>query len=382
MRLARCAALALAFALPLAAQEPDEAAARDRAKALLSGLTGADERLLGVTKFTLYAQKLKLGEMVLTVERNTDATPAAYKVKLEATIAAGPNKFENVEELVLGADLGARSGTRRKSEQQGETKKEERQVLTPIQGGWELTRSTDASPEQKAEVKLDGPNHCSLASLLLITRQLDLTKEAAYVVQATRWKEGAEAPAVFKARLSVQPAARKVKRGDAEVEVAAVKVLREGESEMTVLLDAERLLVELLDDSKGVRFVVGEAPPAAAPAPGSEDALGAVVTYLRVLAKAEPVEALDRIMDWEAIYTAMCAEDADVKNLSAAQLAEILRQQFAQAEAGITVEQVDALKPTLEVKLDGDAAEVLMPGAAPFKLGKGEAGWKITYFPH
>jgi hypothetical protein len=382
MRLARCAALALAFALPIAAQEPDDAAAQERARSLLSGLTGADERLLGVTKFTLYAQKLKLGEMVLTVERHADAAQGAYRVKLEAKISAGGNTFENLEELALGADLGARSGNRRKSEQQGETKKEERQVLTPVPGGWELTRSTDASPEQKAEVKLEGPNHCSLASLLLITRQLDLTKEAAYVVQATRWKEGVPAPGVFKARLLVQPAARKVKRGDAEVEVAAVKVLREGESEMTVLLDAERRLVELLDDSKGVRFVVGEAAPAAAPVAGSEDALGAVVTYLRILARAEPVEALDRVMDWDAIYAAMCVEDENVKILTAAQLTEILRQQFAQAEAGITVEQVDALKPTLEVKLDGDAAEVLMPGAAPFKLRKGETGWKITYFPH
>lgn len=386
MRLARCAALALAFALALAlpgaAQEPDDAAALERTKTLLSGLTGADERLLGVTKFTLYAQKLKLGEMVLTVERSADVAQGAYKVKLEASISAMGNKFDNAEELVLGADLGARSGTRRKSEQQGETKKEERQVLTPVKGGWELTRSTDASPEQKAQVTLEGPNHCSLASLLLLTRELDLTKEAAYVVQATRWKEGAEAPGVFKARLSVQPAARKVKRGDAEVEVAAVKVLREGESEMTVLLDAERQLVELLDDSKGVRFVVGDAPPAPPPAPGSEDALAPVVTYLRVLAKADPVEALDRVMDWDAIHAAMCAEDENVKNLTVAALAEILRQQFAQAEAGITVEQVDAIKPTLEAKLDGDAAEVLLPGAAPFKLKKGETGWKITYFPH
>lgn len=381
MRLARCAALALAFALPLAAQEPDDAAARERAKTLLSGLTGADERLLGVTKFTLYAQKLKLGEMVLTVERSADAAQGAYKVKLEASISAGGNKFENAEELVLGADLGARSGARRKSEQQGETKKEERQTLTPVEGGWELGRSADAGPEQKAVVKLEGPNHCSLASLLLITRELDLTKEGAYVVQATRWKEGQDAPGVFKARLSVQPAARKVKRGDAEVEVAAVKVLREGESEMTVLLDAERQLVELLDDSKGVRFVVGELP-VAPPAPGSEDALAPVVTYLRVLAKADPVEALDRVMDWDAIHAAMCAEDENVKNLTVAALAEILRQQFAQAEAGITVEQVDAIKPTLEAKLDGDAAEVLLPGAAPFKLRKGETGWKITYFPH
>lgn len=385
MRLARCAALALvfalAFALPGAAQEPDEAAARERAKALLSGLTGADERLLGVTKFTLYAQKLKLGEMVLTVERNADAAQGAYKVKLEATIKAAGNEFENVEELVLGPDLGARSGTRRKSEQQGATKKEERQTLTPVQGGWELMRSADANPEQRAEVKLEGPNHCSLASLLLITRELDLTKEAAYVVQATRWKEGAEAPAVFKARLSVQPAARKVKRGDAEVEVTAVKVLREGESEMTILLDAERRWVELLDDSKGVRFVVGDVP-LAPPAPGSEDALAPVVTYLRVLAKAEPVEALDRVMDWDAIHAAMCVDDENVKNLTVAALAEVLRQQFAQAEAAITVEQLDALKPMLEAKLDGDAAEVLLPGAAPFKLKKGETGWRITYFPH
>lgn len=381
MRLARCAALALAFALPLAAQEPDEAAARERTKALLSGLTGADERLLGVTRFTLYAQKLKLGEMVLTVERHADAAQGAYKVKLEATISAAGNRFENAEELVLGADLGARSGARRKSEQQGDTKKEERQTLTPVQGGWELGRSTDANPEQKAKVELEGPNHCSLASLLLITRALDLTREGAYVVQATRWKEGADAPGVFKARLQVQPAARKVKRGDAEVEVAAVKVLREGESEMTVLLDAERRLVELLDDSKGVRFVVGEGAPEPS-APGSEEPLTPVVTYLRVLAKADPVEALDRVMDWDAIYTAMCAEDENVKGLTADQLAEILRQQFAQAEAGITVEQVEALKPALEVKLDGDAAEVLMPGAAPFKLKKGETGWKITSFPH
>lgn len=374
----------LALALPLAAQEEGDAAAQERTQALLATLTDVDERLLGTTRFTVYVKDtVKLGEMTLAVERHADAAKGAYGIKLEATIVAGENRFENVEELVLGADLGARSGKRHKSERSGATGKQETQVLTPVVGGWELARQRDENPEQKALVALDGPNHCSLGSLLLLARKLDPTQAATYLVRATRWKEGQEGPVVYRARLSLQPAARKVKRGDAEVEVAAVKVLREGESDMTFLLDAERRLVELTDDSSGIRFVVGDAPPPQ-PAGGAGEPTSAVVTYLRVLAKAEPVEALNGVMDWQAIHAGMGAEDENIRTaLTADQLAEILRQQFAEAEAGITPDQVETLRPLLELKLEGDAAEVLMPGApAPFKLRKTELGWKITYFPH
>lgn len=385
MRLARLAPLFL-LALPLAAQDGgDDAAAKERTQALLAKLTDVDERLLGTTKFTVYVQNtVKLGEMVLTVERSAEAEKGAYATKLDATIQAGPARFESQEELLLGVELGARSGKRRKADQQGEQKNEEKQTLAQVDGKWELTRVRNADPEQKGAVALVGPNFCSLASLLLLTRQLDLTKAEAYLLQATRWKEGQEAPTVYPTRLVVQPAAKKIKRGDVDVELAAVKLLREGESPMTVFLDAERQLVEMTDDDKGVRFAVGEAPPPPPPGAGAESPMKAVMTYLYVLAKAEPVEALNGALDWEEIYAGMCAEDENIKEqLTADQLAEILRQQFAQAEAGITKEQVEMLQPLLEVKEEGATAEVAMPGApAPFKLKKGETGWKITYFPH
>lgn len=377
--------LVLALSLPIAAQDDDAAAAGERTRALLAGLGEVDERLLGTTRFTIYVQNtVKLGEMTLAVERHADAAQGAYSARLEATVVAGGNRFENLEELVLGNDLGVRSGKRRKSEQSAEKTKHETQALSSAEGKVELRRSRGEAPEETAEVALAGPNHCSLASLLLLARQLDPKVAATYLFQATRWKDGEAAPVVAPTRLAVRPAAKKVKRGEAEVELTEVEVLREGESDMTFLVDAERRLVELTDDSNGIRFVVGDAAPAAGPAAGGADPLAPVMTYLRVLAKAEPVEALDGALDWVAVYEGMVAENEEIKKeVTAEQLAELLRQQFAKAEAAITVDQVEILKPFLEVKQEGDTAEVVMPGSpAPFKLKRSELGWKITYFPH
>jgi hypothetical protein len=110
----------------------------------------------------------------------------------------------------------------------------------------------------------------------------------------------------------------------------------------------------------------------------------AVTIYFRVLSKEAPTEALDGVMNWEAIHAEMAAKDDDIARLTPEIFASVMKGQFEGQRGVVTEEQVDLIIPMLKTEIDGNAAKIALPGRDddPFLLKKGDDGWKITHFPH
>ncbi len=406
---------------PARAQEAPAEDAKARASQLLEGLSGCDESLLGTRHYGFYFGGFKnVGHCTFTVERAPEGSGAVYKTTTTVSISFGPNRNDAHEEILLDEKLALVRGTYHEVEQEGDERVVTDKKITREGGEWvgEVTVDGQATVHR---LPVRGPNHWDLAAALLLVRKLDLSAPGAYQLEGVHFPseveaadeegavepeddfgagegEGAEAeeaaaepegPAHKLIVVTVATPQQVTHRGQ-QVEATEVKIEREGQETTTFTVDADRQVLAFGPTGPPIRLIAGTAEEARRdlPAPTTsavaQGPLAAVTTYLRAIAKLEPVEALDGVLDWGAIKEEMGAENPAMRNLSDAMFGAVMKEQFQSQPAALTQEQLDLIVPLLKAEVQGDTATVRTPGVEhdAFRLRKVGDGWKIVHFPH
>ncbi|MHC5039381.1 MAG: hypothetical protein ACYTHM_18900 [Planctomycetota bacterium] len=234
-------------------------------------------------------------------------------------------------------------------------------------------------------------NHWEDSSVWGLVRKVDLTKTGRCLLKGIDWpepdedvKKDLDASAVKKVTLQVLPAAGIKLRGQ-EVQTHRVRVEKEEDDEIFIYhLDANHNILGFELEEQPILIVAGTeeeakkdiGTPDAAPAEGTPRA--AVMVFLKVLAKAEKVEALDGVMDWASIKEE-ANTDPDIAAMDLESFKAETKKQFAEAPAMIPKEMLQMISGGLQEKIEGDTATVQAPGQPkPISLKKINGKWMIV----
>lgn len=393
-------ALSVATAGPVTGQDGGEQ--RDpkaRGQALLDTLSGCDEALLGTTRFGYYVQGFKrIGEATVKVERAPEGSGAVYKATTSISMAFGPTRSQLHEEVLLDEKLALVSASYDEVEQEGEDRHQTVRSLRREGAEW-LSEETVDGQKSTGRFAAAGPNHWDMSVMLVLVRKLDLSSPGSYELQGVQFTladegeppaDGSPAPGELAGEqrslvIRVEPPGEVRHRGK-PVQAHVIHVEREGKEPFSATVTAERELIEFGGSQAPVRLIAGTPEEVAVDLPRPPrpaEQLGphaAVVTYLEVLGKLKPVDALDGVFDWAAIYREMGLSSGLTQDTYTA----VMKEQFGNQPPALTQETIELIAPLLEVSVQGDTAEVRSPGVEsdPFLLRRVGETWRITHFPH
>ena len=107
--------------------------------------------------------------------------------------------------------------------------------------------------------------------------------------------------------------------------------------------------------------------------------------YLRVLAKAEDPDALDDVMDWEAVRKDMMGDDPRGDLVTAKAVAKVMKDKLRTAKPSVPRENLELLEKFLQVSVEGDAASAIVTRDEKtlfrIRLRKREGTWRIVHWP-
>jgi tetratricopeptide (TPR) repeat protein len=106
------------------------------------------------------------------------------------------------------------------------------------------------------------------------------------------------------------------------------------------------------------------------------DPVEAALIYIGVMGGALKPGQLDRIMDWKAFHALLGAKSADIKAMSVEDFARAYKANMAQRPKRLDAARLEALRPSLQAKIEGDLATVSAPVfRAPLKFHKVGEAW-------
>lgn len=371
------------------------ASADDAALERLRKLEGFDAARVRTTYLGFYMGGRRVGAFK-TQTAKSEREDAVYVETNTISMKFGPTDNEEVVTVYLAADLSmvaeTKVSTERKTEKNeaGEETTTEAVTRTTLERAGDTWVRTVVAPDGtesilKAPVK--GPNYSS--SLMAVTSFLAGTP-GEYTLPGITWKGESKQ---VELKLSVAAAAEVEHRGQ-KVSGVAVKASGKGDAPINLLLTPKGELLGLSPEGAPVRFVAGTKEECAKDLPGAKalgaaegsgDPMAAVKVYFYVLAGAQPVEDLDKVLDYTAIHAFMAKEDPDVQAMTPAMVADLLKSQFKKVIPALPQDQADMVLAMMEAKIEGDTATAAIPGKeeSPFLLRKTEGGkWVITSFPH
>ena len=384
-------------------ETPDPA---DPTQALLDGLEGCDESLLGSYHYALVFQGAKnMGRMNFTVARADDASGGVYSMEGTLGMSIGGRSREGT----MSALLDARFAVLRDVDEGVETRdgksirKREQFSRTGNTLNFEATQQPlDAQGEpsgeaQTATCSLEHPRpyHTDMASATLLVRVLDRSRPATYSLSTVAWPSAtSDAPAGDPKPLTVEVgAAREVDVCGETITATPITVSKGSDrNPMVYYVDAQGGLAAFGPKSAPILFVAVASEAASRQDQGqTEIPLGkgsptpkeAALQFMAVLSKQEPWETLDEVVDWSAILAQMNREKPSTQGLSPKGMAELFRAEMEKRPAPMTPEQLAVFAERMVVEVDGDAATVVMPGRGKrLELTRKDGVWYITALPH
>lgn len=374
--------LALALCAPVLAQSDGQA--------LVADCTGYDEGLEGSYGLGIYVGDKNIGTASFEVAPSS-APGATYEVTARMSMVMGPNRRAGVEVFLLDEKFALVSY---RSDEElvegGQTKNKSR--VTRREGDAWVHERTDSGRTTTSRSPAAHPDYWEIPVLILLMRRADLARAGTWQLHGIDWDPARGGPVVRDVRLSVPAARKEVQHRGQMVEVLEVKVERVGRDTSVFQVDGEGRVLALSLEGTPVRMVAGTDEEIAADLPAAKGAGGAgadtpeaaVRIYLEVLAKARGVDDLDLVMDWEANYQDMLAENPDISGLGAEGIRGIFKQQFAQIPAQFDRTQLEAAMAAVQREVTGDEARIALSDAPdnPFLLRRtAEGGWLIKRFP-
>ncbi|MCZ6573525.1 MAG: hypothetical protein ACE10D_03995 [Planctomycetota bacterium] len=377
--------LLIASGICLAQDDVEEA--RARASGLLDRLEGYDEAVEGVFHYGIYLRgKINLGSMKVVVERAPPGNGAVYKVTSSAKMVVGAESVAVEEQALLDGALALRSLVQTETTTKGEAQVRQETKVERTEDGWVRVHSDGRGEPRGVRAKGgDIRNYPDVINLMLLVRRLDLRKTS-YVVQALEWpaKPGAS-PAVTDVRIDMSAPAPYWHRGE-KVGAFTARVKRSGRDRQTFVLDFDGYLLAFWQEGLPVVMVAGTEKQCGLDIEknnggGAETPEEAVVVYIRVMARLVPVDALDRVMDWEALRSVAVKLRPQLARLTPGAFAQGAKRELLRNSRKGDEGAVERIRTDLEVVISPDRHEatVSLPGRpAPMKLRKSTRGWLIT----
>lgn len=379
-----CALTTLFLGLtPVRADEAEEAGQR-----LLEGLDkGYDARLEGSTTLGIYMAGKSLGTIQTSVERAPEGSGAVYLQKMEMKLAVGPSKVHNQGEALLDARLALVSSTQTEREEQGGQVKEVKKVTRREGDGFVREQTTGA---ETVTFRAPGGSEDHDESLIVLLR-LAGNQPGKYAFRGLEWPKAAGAEPAWQAlTLDVAAAAETEHRG-AKLQAHQIKALKGDDEEMQLVVTVEGKLLAMLPGGRPIKMIAGTPEECAQDLPrpdkpaaaGVSDVMEAVEIYFRVLSGERPMDEIDRVMDWKAIQDQAAQDNPDVNTVTPEQFGELTKAEIKQHVPAIQPEQVGLVMQLLQSKVEGDEAEVQLPGKEEkFRLRKQADGtWRIYVIP-
>ncbi|GEM_PF-2826800 len=388
--------LTLFLAIPFArAEEEDEAAARERGKALLASLKTFDESLTGTTFYGIYAGTKNIGTIKTVVEKAPEDTAGVYQAVFEMKMKIGSNEFSSNSRDMLDGSFAVLSHASLEEDPNGPAT--EKRSLKD--GRWTLETSKG---EESAVFGLaaPGPDHGEKSSHWLLARRIRTDEKRLYLLKGIAWPKATDADpeasgeteldaSVYKdIRIAAAPPAPFEHRG-ASVTARVVTVTdTKGETTSYAVGPGDKVLAFWPGDAP-IKIIAGTEEEAGADL--AEEAISdearavkdAVLVYFRVAAKAVDVDEIDKVIDWASVGKQLAELNPMFKDMDAEQVAGIVKMQLANSPASVPKDQLDILEAMLKVSVDGDKASVKIKGEGdkPFRLEKRDGKWIIVQLP-
>lgn len=396
-----CGALAVALVggQVARADEAEEAGAK-----VVAGLrAGFDERLACDVLLGIYMGPRSLGSVHTTIDRAPEGSGAVYREHVVMEFAFGPTKVRNEHTSLFDAGLSLVRADEVERKELGAERAEVKKTTRRDGDAWVREVSVDGG-EPKTFRAEGGDNHDE--SLMLLVLAVG-TKPGKYAFQGLRWPRAAEAGGhegeggqdgeggaapVWETLTLEVAAAGEVEHRGAKRAAHRISGRKPGEAAIELIVSTAGELLSMAPGDAPIKMVAGTADevkanlpvPATEKAPGVSDARAAVELYFRVLSAEQPIEALDRILDWSAVFAQASAENPEqLQGFTAEQFADLTKAQLKLGLPTIQPEQVGMLLPMFQVEVAGERATVSMPGKERgFELAKGKDGtWRIVAFP-
>jgi len=400
-----CSAGLLVCALALSSAADDPApdgpapeSAQPKVPAALRVLKDFDPALARKSHFGIYLRTQRVGMFTTQLKQAPAESGAAYEEITTLDLDLGGTHYGQTVTILMRADLSlVRKESLETTRAASGEPQHRRTILEEKKGQWVRThlqgKDKDAEGTRSAErTKSLGPNYgpCLTAVAARLAASTQDGSPATYELPAILWagrKRKATGPATLKLAIS---AAQEVEHRGRRVQ--AVRAILTGKGDpLELWLTPKGQLLTLSGGGTPYRFVQGSpvqvmadlpqpAPPAA---PGAKTPREAIETFLLTLARAKPADALDGVVDFEAVLAGFRKADPQAPKISAAELATLFKTRIERGEGPMTKALAAAQLKKLKTKIKGESATARIPQhKEPFQLRRNAAGrWLIVAWP-
>ncbi len=351
-----------------------------------------DRSLLGTYHFGVYLEDQNIGTYRFDVEATTVRPDATYTVKGTAGMSFGPstNKVEQTDHL--GADL---SLVHSKSVEHRNDGGQETLTDTEVRLDGTIWRWTEVEngTESTATLEYSAPLYAGPGNYLVVAMSLPLDDDFSGLSLASVDWEAQTATGTAALADDTTIEARPWSDFDFRGETVRVRVFLFTSpgtgNPMNVAVTEEHKVIAFWPENAPVKMISGTeeqcsanlAVPEREPQPEMTPTAAATV-YLKVLAKVEPLDRLDDIVDWDAAYEQIVAIAPDAQGLTPETLRALMRAQLGAAEAPYSPEDVATILPGITEKITDDRASVDLAGQGRIELRQREDGsWVIVEIP-
>lgn len=379
--------LALVLAFPGLALADEEA--KKRGDALVKGLK-YDGGLYGTYWLGVhYGPSKNVGHMKLVVESSPPGGQG-YWVKTDVTFVFGPMSQVLQDRVHLNtplANLGMRGKLTETNKGVSVTTTKRIEHDTKM-----FKRSLTRGGKAKTQTIDFGPDYWEVAQRLLLARKLPLETPTTYELRGVKWPswtaEPGTKPEWRTITITVPKAADYDHRGKT-VKAHKIAFAMEKDADEILVVDTKHNLLALLPAEEGVRLIAATSEkqakadlPKAPDTPEVKAIKAAVIVYFEVVFRVKQPEALDAVLDWEALKTSMAKAQPSLNDQATAEFAASIKKELGSAkvdpEGRAILGLLDAL---LKVEIKGKSATVKVNDST-FGLEQGEdKQWKLVRVP-
>jgi hypothetical protein len=394
-------ALLWALAQPLAADEPTPtpgaSGPQPKIPAPLRVLKDFDPVLARKSHFGIYLRTQRVGMFTTLLEKAPAESGAAYREVTTLDLSVGGTHYGQTVTILMRANLSLvrKESLESTRASEGAEPQHRRTILEEKGGQWVRTQiqGKDESATRSAQrTPSQGPNYgpCLTAVAARLASSTQDGAPATYELPAILWAgrtRKTTGPATLK--LQISPPQEVEHRGQRAQAVRA-EITGKG-APLELWLTPKGQLMTLSGGGIPYRFVQGtpeqvkaDLPqPKPAAAPGAKTPRAAIEVFLLALARVKPADALDAVVDFEAVLAGFRKADPQAPKISADELATLFKTRIERGEGPMTQTLAKAQLKKLQVKIKGETATAKIPQhKEPFQLRRTKAGtWLIVAWP-
>ncbi|MDF1562462.1 MAG: hypothetical protein P1V51_05420 [Deltaproteobacteria bacterium] len=329
----------------------------------------------------------RIGFMHLKIEDAAGEAKAAYRVTTEGVFAMGPVEMQITERSLLDASFSAVSVKSEKNQQlPDQPAMKESSLMQRAGKGWDrkLKGKDDHAP-------LDVPYFDVTPGVALLVERLPLTDGAKWSLPSLLWTDRMKGEQAKQRTITLEVRAAKFQHDGKEVVGYTVTVTKDDKPGEDVLhVDASGRMLRLTTSDAPIRLIATteelarkeDAPQVIDP--GSPQY--PLTRYLEVLAGLAEPDALDEVLDWDAILADMSeklGQPPTTPEAREATIASIKAELHGKAAEKLDAKMIQLAVGMTSVEMRGEQALLSGPGggAQVFVVEKRGERWVLVELP-